>query len=116
VPIVAGSDTPNPLVFPGSSLHEELELLVEAGLPPLAALQAATREAARFRDQLDSQGTVETGKVADLVLLDADPLADIGNTQKIAGVVLAGRYLDRAALDGLLEQAERTAAAEAQSS
>jgi hypothetical protein len=112
VPIVAGSDTPNPLVFPGSSLHEELELLVGAGLTPLAALQAATREAARFRHQLDSQGTVEAGKVADLVLLDANPLEDIRNTRKIAGVVLAGRYLDRAALDGLLEESAAAAARE----
>jgi imidazolonepropionase-like amidohydrolase len=112
VPIVAGSDTPNPLVFPGSSLHEELELLVGAGLTPLAALLAATREAARFRRQLDSQGTVEAGKVADMVLLDANPLEDIRNTRKIAGVVLAGRYLDRAALDGLLEESAAAAARE----
>ena len=114
VPILAGSDTPNPLVFPGSSLHEELELLVEAGLTPLAALQAATIQPARFLGRLDSQGTVETGKVADLVLLDANPLDDIRNTQKIAAVVLAGAYLDRAALDGLLEQAAQAAAGEAQ--
>jgi imidazolonepropionase-like amidohydrolase len=114
VPILAGSDTPNPLVFPGSSLHEELEFLVEAGLTPLAALQAATIQPARFLGRLDSQGTVETGKVADLVLLDANPLDDIRNTQRIAAVVLAGAYLDRAALDGLLEQAAQAAAGEAQ--
>lgn len=112
VPMVAGTDTPNPIVYPGSSLHEELELLVGVGLTPLAALQAATREAARFRGDLDSHGTVEVGKVADLVLLDADPLADIRNTRSIAGVVLAGRYLDRAALDGLLEEAAEAAAGE----
>lgn len=112
VPIVAGSDAPNPLVFPGSSLHQEFELLVDAGLTPLAALQAATREAARFRDQLETQGTVEEGKVSDLVLLDADPLQDIRNTKKITAVVLGGRYLDRAALDRLLEGAERAAGAE----
>lgn len=115
VPMVAGTDTPNPIVYPGSSLHEELELLVGAGLTPLAALQAATREAARFRGELDSHGTVEAGKVADLVLLDADPLEDIRNTRSIVGVVLAGRYLDRAALDALLEQAAEAAAREAES-
>ena len=102
VPILAGSDEPNPYTIPGFSLHDELGLLVRAGLTPMAALQAATRSPAVFLGALDSLGTVERGKVADLVLLDADPLADIGNTRRIAGVVLNGRWLDRSDLDRIL--------------
>src|SRR5262249_16645638 len=86
VSIIAGTDVMNPYCFPGFSLHDELGLLVESGLPPMAALQAATRNAAQFMGRLDSQGTVEAGKTADLVLLDKDPLADIRNTRSIQGV------------------------------
>jgi imidazolonepropionase-like amidohydrolase len=94
VPLLAGTDTPSPYSLPGSALHDELELLVEAGLSPLAALQTATRNPARFLQEKDL-GTVEVGKLADLVLLDADPLKDIGNTRSIAAVILGGRLLDR---------------------
>jgi manganese oxidase len=110
VPILAGSDTPNAFAFPGFGLHDELALLVEAGLSPLSALQAATLNAARYLEATDSLGTVDAGKLADLVLLDANPLEDIRNTQGIAGVVLNGRYLDRQALDALLVSAARHAA------
>lgn len=103
VPLLAGTDTPNPYVFPGFSLHDELELLVEAGLPPLAALQAATIAPARFLSATDSLGTVEPGKLADLLLLDANPLEDITATTRIAAVIANGRFYDRAALDELLE-------------
>jgi imidazolonepropionase-like amidohydrolase len=80
VGILAGSDVYNPYIFPGFSLHDELSLLVEAGLPPMAALQAATIGPARFMGQEQRRGTIEVGKVADLVLLDRDPLADIHNS------------------------------------
>ena len=103
VRILAGSDAPW-LVVPGFSLHDELVLLVQAGFTPADALRAATSDAAEFLGLQNSLGTVETGKRADLVLLDANPLEDIRNTQKISGVSLQGRYFNRQALDGLLQQ------------
>ena len=105
VPVLAGTDGPGGTRLPGVALHDELELLVAAGMTPLQALQAATREPARFLGLLDSLGTVEPGKVADLVLLDADPLADIGNVRRVSGVARAGRWLDGAALEGLRARA-----------
>jgi hypothetical protein len=105
VPILAGTDVGNPLLVPGYSLHRELELLVRAGLTPLAALQAATLNPARFLKATDSLGTVTSGKLADLVLLDANPLADIEATRRIHAVVVNGRLLDRRALDTLLRDA-----------
>ena len=110
VGILAGSDTYNPYVYPGFSLHEELSLLVEAGLPPMAALQAAIIGPARFMGQAERRGTVEVGKVADLVLLDRDPLADIHNTTSIRAVILGGKLMPRASLDAMLAEAEATAA------
>jgi imidazolonepropionase-like amidohydrolase len=86
--------------------------LVDAGLPPLAALQAATRNAAQFMGQLDRRGTIEAGKIADLVLLDKDPLADIHNTRTIRAVVLNGKLFPRAALDEMLAK-EQTLASRA---
>lgn len=109
VGILAGSDSFNPDCFPGFSLHDELALLVEAGLSPMAALQAATSNAARFMGQLDRRGTIETGKIADLILLDKDPLADIHNTRAIQAVVLSGKLMKRAALDAMLAEAEAAA-------
>ena len=109
VPLLAGTDTGNPYCFPGFSLHDELALLVESGLTPLAALQAATSNAAVFMNASDHYGSVSRGKSADLVLLDADPLEDIHNTRKISEVFLQGREFDRNALDGLLASAERAA-------
>ena len=91
-----------PLQVPGISLHVELERLVEAGLTPLEALQTATLNPARVLDMTDSLGTVEAGKLADLILLDADPLADIRTTHKILAVVANGRLYRRAELDQLL--------------
>lgn len=111
VPFMAGTDTAAGVhVFPGFSLHDELALFVRAGLTPMQALQTATRNPAEFMDRLADLGTVERGKLADLVLLDANPLDDIANTRRIRAVVLAGRYLDRAALDRLLQGAEKAAA------
>ena len=106
VPILAGTDTMNPQCFPGFGIHDELALLVDAGLSPLAALQAATRNAAEFMGQLDRRGTIEVGKTADLVLLDKDPLADIHNTRSIQAVVLSGKLYPRAALDAMLAKAQ----------
>jgi len=108
-PILAGSDAstePDQENQPlESALHEELALLVKSGLTPLDALRAATLNPAKFFGGTDSLGTVAQGKLADLVLLDADPLADITNTRKIRAVVANGRYYDRAALDGVLADA-----------
>ena len=111
VRLMAGTDTAAGVhVFPGFSLHEELALFVEAGLTPMEALQTATRNPAEFLGRAD-MGTVEKGKVADLVLLDANPLEDIHNTQKVQAVVLAGKYFSRSDLDEMLRQVEAAAAA-----
>jgi imidazolonepropionase-like amidohydrolase len=109
VQILAGSDTPNAYAFPGFGLHDELEILVKAGLTPLQALRAATIDAARFLEATDTLGSVEPGKVADLVLLGGNPLEEISNTREILAVVLNGRLLDRDDLDGLLAWAEEKA-------
>jgi imidazolonepropionase-like amidohydrolase len=109
VPILAGTDTMNPHCLPGFGIHDELALLVDAGMSPLAALQAATRNAAQFIGQLDRRGTIEVGKVADLVLLDKDPLADIHNTSAIQAVVLNGRPFTRSELNRMLAQAQALA-------
>ncbi len=111
VPLLAGTDLGNPLLAPGYSLHQELALLVDAGLTPLAALRTATLNPARFLQATDSLGTVAAGKLADLVLLDANPLEDIRSTRRIVGVVTNGRYLDRGALDALLASAKARAPA-----
>ena len=113
VPFMAGTDTAAGVhVFPGFSLHEELALFVKAGLTPMQALQTATLNPARFMNRVADMGTVEQGKLADLVLLDANPLDDIDNTRKIRAVILAGRYFDRPALDRMLHGVEAAAAAE----
>jgi imidazolonepropionase-like amidohydrolase len=110
VPILAGTDTAAGVrVYPGFSLHEELELLVKAGLTPMEALQAATLNAGKYLGVTDT-GTIEKGKRADLVLLDSNPLVDIKNTRKIQSVVLAGRYFSRADLDHVLAEVEEVAA------
>lgn len=99
--ILAGSDTPNPFLVPGASLHRKLRLLVGAGLSPGHALLAATRNAARFLGQEQDWGTVEAGRRADLVLLEADPLTEIANTEQIAGVMLGGRWIPKDVLERL---------------
>ncbi|HET8646860.1 MAG TPA: amidohydrolase family protein, partial [Vicinamibacteria bacterium] len=109
VGLLAGTDMANTWVVPGAGLHEELRSLVESGLTPLDALRAATWNPALYFEKTGELGAVRTGLLADLVLLDADPLADIANARRISGVVANGRYLDRTALDGLLAAAERLA-------
>jgi len=110
VPFLAGTDTPPGVyIFPGFSLHEELQRFVAAGCTPLEALQTATLNPSRFFGLEDRLGTVETGKIADLVLLKANPLDDITNTQKIAAVVLSGRYFSARDLEKMLSEVETTA-------
>lgn len=110
VRIIAGTDALNPFAFPGFSLHDELGLLVDAGLSRADALKTATINAAIYMGTEKTAGTVETGKNADLVLLDANPLDDIANTKRISAVVARGRFLDRAALDAILANAARISA------
>jgi len=109
VHFMAGSDGPDPFVFPGFGLHDELELLVQSGFTPAQALEAATTNPAIFMEKSDKYGNIEKGHAADLVLLEANPLEDIRNTRKIAAVVWAGKYYPRAELDKMLSQAESLA-------
>lgn len=104
--VIAGTDG---IPYPGFGIHDELHLLVEAGLSPMEALQAATRNAARALNWEATLGTVQTGKQADLVLLDANPLEDINNTKSIYAVVTKGRYLSKEALDKMLADVEEAA-------
>jgi Amidohydrolase family len=106
VRFLAGTDTGALDCYPGSSLHEELELLVHAGLTPLEALQAATRNSAEFLVRADDLGTVQRGKLADLVLLDANPLDDIRNVRKINAVIARGRLFSQSDLRQLLADVE----------
>jgi hypothetical protein len=109
VPLMTGTDLSIPYIFAGFSLHNELELFVKAGLSPMQALQAATRNPAVFLGELGSRGTIERGKIADLVLLDANPLVDIRNTQRINAVVLNGKYLPKETLQKMLADVEAAA-------
>jgi Amidohydrolase family len=109
--LMAGTDSAAPDVFPGFALHEELSYLVQAGLTPLQALQSATSKPAEFLVRSEMRGHIAAGQRADLALLDANPLDDIRNTEKIRAVVLNGNLLERKDLDGLLDRAARFAAA-----
>lgn len=109
VPLLAGTDVMNPYVVPGFSLHDELALLVSSGLTPMQALQSATQNPAKFFGKEREFGTIRTGLRADMVLLDANPLADIQNTRKIRTVFRAGRELDRKTLDDMLAEAAAAA-------
>ena len=101
--IMAGSDTPEFLWLYGYSLHRELKALNEAGLTPFATLQSATVNPAEFFGTSAETGTIEVGKRADLVLLNANPLKDISNTTDRAGVMLGGIYYDNAQLQAWLD-------------
>ncbi|HEX5720737.1 MAG TPA: amidohydrolase family protein [Thermoanaerobaculia bacterium] len=109
VEFLAGTDAINPYCFPGFSLHDELTLLVEAGLSPMEALQAATLNPARYLGKDKDLGTVEKGKLADLVLLEASPLADINNSRKIEAVVFNGKLLPKVDLQKMLADLEAPA-------
>jgi hypothetical protein len=109
VTFLAGTDMWLPYVYPGFSLHDEMALFVRAGLTPAEALRTATINAARFLGLDDRVGSVQQGRRADLVFLDADPLQDIAHTQAISAVVVNGRLLRRSDLDGLLRAAEAAA-------
>ena len=106
VGLLAGTDTGDPYVVPGRALHDELELLVEAGLSPAQALRTATLNPARYFGIQAQAGSVERGKRADLVLLDANPIDDIRNARKISAVILRGRLLDRSRLDRLTKESD----------
>ncbi len=97
VSILAGTDVVKPFFVPGFSLHDELGLLVSAGLSEMEAIQAATRDAARFAG-MDDVGTIQRDMIADLLLLDADPLENIENTRRIAAVMSTGRLIERSEL------------------
>ena len=107
VPFLAGTDSaPGVYILPGFSLHDELANFVEAGFSPMEALQTATSNPAKFLGTKTASGSIAPGKVADMVLLNANPLDDIRNTQKIEAVITYGRLFDRAALDALLAKVE----------
>jgi Amidohydrolase family len=107
VPFLAGTDTaPGVYIMPGFSLHDELANFVEAGFTPMEALQTATSNPARFLGTESTEGSIAPGKVADLVLLDANPLDDIHNTRKIEAVIADGRLFDRGSLDTVLAKVE----------
>jgi imidazolonepropionase-like amidohydrolase len=103
VPVLTGTDSPVPGVVPGFSLHDEFEALVRAGLSPREVLEGTTRQAAEWLGTVGDRGTVERGKRADLVLLDADPLESIGSTRRIAAVIVNGRHIDKSWLDSRLK-------------
>lgn len=111
VPLLVGSDSLDPFVFPGDSFHHELAELVRVGFTPMEALQTATRGAAQFLGREKELGTVEAGHSADLVLLSANPMENIANTRKVWAVIRNGGYYDRVALDALLARAKEAAAA-----
>ena len=106
VPILAGTDLGNPLMFAGFSLHDELELFVRAGLTPFEALQTATVNPAIYLSREKELGTIEKGKLADLILLDANPFDAITNTRRINAVIANGRLLTRSDLDKMLADVE----------
>ena len=104
VGFLLGSDAPQSWSVPGFSIHRELAALVASGLTPYQALATGTRDVAVFAGTLDSTGTIEVGKRADLLLLDANPLHDIANTSRITGVMLGGRWLSRTELERMVHE------------
>jgi hypothetical protein len=106
VHFLAGTNGPGADLMPGSSLHQELELLVASGFSPLQALQTATFNPALSMAKLDKYGVVEASHIANLVLLEANPLTEIRNTRKIVGVIVRGIYLSRTDLNAMLTKAE----------
>jgi Amidohydrolase family len=105
VGILAGCDA----MIAGFCVHDELATMVAGGMTPAAALQTTTVNPARYLGREMTPGTIAAGRLADLVLLDANPLQDIANVRRIRAVFTAGRFLDRSALDQLLAQANAAA-------
>ena len=111
VRILAGTDITIPFTYPGFSLHDELGLLVGAGLTPMQALETATTNPALILNLSKQWGRVDAGFTANFVVLSADPLADIANASKIESVVVNGTWLDRSQLDQMLRDAKQPVAA-----
>jgi imidazolonepropionase-like amidohydrolase len=109
VKILAGTDTPNPYCFPGFSLHDELQIMVESGLTPVQALQTATLNPAIFFNILNDYGSVSEKKIASLVLLKANPLENISNTKNISAVILRGKFIDSNGINELLAKIRKMA-------
>ena len=109
IPIIAGTDFPNPHCYPGFSLHDELRFYVKAGLSPAQALRTATLNPALYFNIEKTHGTISPGKTAHLVLLSDNPLSDIANTQKIEMVILRGKLYTRKDLDELLAKVKKMA-------
>ena len=108
IPVLTGTDAPVPGVAPGFALHDEFAALSKCGMSNAQILESTTRRAAEWLGTLPDRGTVESGKRADLVLLDADPLEDIAHTRRISAVIVGGHYLPRAELERRLARiAER---------
>ncbi len=105
IPIMAGTDAPIFFLTPGRSLHQELALLVEVGLTPLEAIKTATLNPAKYFEMENELGRIQENMWADMVILDANPLENIDNTRKITAVIKQGKYLDRSALNELLQRA-----------
>lgn len=109
IPLLAGTDTGFPFVLPGFGLHQELLYLVAAGLTPMEALRTATINPADFFGKAHKLGSIEKGKLADMVILNADPLADIGNIRSIETVIVNGKIYTRCSLNDILERLTHTA-------
>jgi hypothetical protein len=109
VKFMVGTDVPAAYAYTGFSLHDELSLFVRAGFSPMEALQAATRNPAEYLGEIGSSGTIEKGKIANLVLLEANPLKNIRNTQRINAIVMNGRYLSKSVLQRMLADVEASA-------
>jgi imidazolonepropionase-like amidohydrolase len=106
VGVLAGTDFGAPLIYAGFSLHDELEALVkEGGMTPFEALQSATKNPPSFFGMQEEIGTIEANKIADLVLLTANPLENISNTKRIDSVILNGRHFSKSDLQRLLKTA-----------
>ncbi|HYH95704.1 amidohydrolase family protein [Hyalangium sp.] len=110
-PLLVGSDSPQLFMVPGFALHQEMEAMAAAGLPPLTVLQAATRNAAAYFGESDQWGSVAPGQRADLLLLNANPLQDVKLTRALVGVLVRGQWLPRSELDAKLEQVATAAKA-----
>jgi imidazolonepropionase-like amidohydrolase len=111
VPIISGTDSASIFMVPGFSLHNELEEMVDAGMPIFDVLRSATYNPAEYFGILDDLGTVEEGKLADLLLLGANPLENISNTQQVNAVIADGRLYERSDLDAVLAKVEANARA-----